>query len=103
LSLRTQPFLGFGSVCLQRRIGYLWQEEAFVNRWVCFCLCTLLIASNFHLLYLAVGVAGVIAVIMALPFVAEKNRPLAAHEGRRKKRLKTCFVDGERLLGIMAF
>jgi MFS family permease len=37
-------------------------------------------ASNFHALYLAVGVAGVTAVIMALPFLARKERPSALPE-----------------------
>lgn len=45
--------------------------------------------NDFHLLYLAVGVAGVTALIMALPFLAERRkRPDSApQEGQVRKRL----------------
>jgi MFS family permease len=41
--------------------------------------------NNFHSLYLAVGVAGLTALLMALPFVTEqKERPLTEHETGRE-------------------
>lgn len=36
--------------------------------------------SDFHLLYLAVGVAGISAIIMAVPFLAEKKSPEKAQQ-----------------------
>jgi len=44
--------------------------------------------NDFHTLYLAVGVAGVTAVIMALPFVAEKGQPEAPREARTENTVR---------------
>lgn len=44
--------------------------------------------NDFHTLYLAVGVAGVTAVIMALPFLAEKGQPEAPREARTENTVR---------------
>jgi len=50
-------------------------------------------ADNYHLLYLAVAMAGVTALIMALPFLVERrqHRPKIAMQGSTKETLKKMF------------
>jgi MFS family permease len=51
-----------------------------------------LTANNFQILYLAVGVAGVTAVIVALPFFTEKTRAHAnVPRGRARETVKNLF------------
>jgi MFS family permease len=50
-----------------------------------------LTANNFHLLYLAVGVAGVTAVIMALLFVTEKPQTTSVSHSTAKKTINNLF------------
>ena len=51
----------------------------------------LVTARNFHVLYSAVAVAGVTALIMALPFLAEKKRPTITQRGNAKRNIKRLF------------
>jgi len=48
-------------------------------------------AKNFHTLYLAVGVAGVTAVLMALPFLAERKQPAVTQQIDAKETVKRLF------------
>ena len=45
-------------------------------------------AGNFHVLYLAVAMAGVTALIMALPFLMERKSPTSAQQENAKKTVK---------------
>lgn len=47
--------------------------------------------NDFHTLYLAVGVAGVTAMVMALPFLAEKGQPEALREARAEDTVRRLF------------
>jgi MFS family permease len=47
--------------------------------------------SDFHLLYLAVGVAGITAIIMVLPFLAEKKVQEGAQQDDAKRTLAKVF------------
>lgn len=49
--------------------------------------------SDFHLLYLAVGVAGITAIIMVLPFLAEKKVPQGAQQDDAKRTLARVFKE----------
>ena len=51
----------------------------------------LITADNFHMLYSAVAVAGVTALITALPFVAEKKQPVITQQGNAKEIVKRMF------------
>ena len=48
----------------------------------------LVTAGDFHVLYLAVAVAGVTALIMALPFLMERKSPTSAQQENAKKTVK---------------
>ncbi|MBM4401521.1 MAG: MFS transporter, partial [Crenarchaeota archaeon] len=48
--------------------------------------------KNFNVLYLAVGMAGVTAVIMALPFLAERRQPTGAPERSAEETIKRMFT-----------
>jgi MFS family permease len=50
-----------------------------------------LTASNFQLLYLAVGVAGMTAVIMVLPFVTEKTQTTSVPQSSAKETVQNLF------------
>jgi len=47
--------------------------------------------DNFHMLYLAVAVAGVTALIMVLPFLTERKRPTTPHQVNAKETVKRLF------------
>ena len=51
----------------------------------------LVTARNFHVLYLAVAVAGVTALIMALPFLTERKRSTITQRGIAKRNIKRLF------------
>ena len=51
----------------------------------------LVTASNFHVLYLAVAVAGVTALIMALQFLMERKRSTITQRGIAKRNIKRLF------------
>lgn len=48
-------------------------------------------ANNFHLLYLAVGVVGITAAIMALPFLAEKKTSLTVQSEKNMRKFGNVF------------
>ena len=48
-------------------------------------------ADNFHVLYLAVAVAGVTALIMALPFVMERKQSISTQRESAKETVKRVF------------
>lgn len=48
-------------------------------------------AKNFHALYLAVGVAGVTAVIMALPILIERKQPTTTQQREAKETVEKLF------------
>ena len=48
-------------------------------------------SNNFHLLYLAVGVVGITAAIMALPFLAEKKTSLTVQSERNMQKFGNVF------------
>ena len=54
-----------------------------------------LTANNFQILYLAVGVAGVTAVVVALPFFAERRQSTSAPRGTAKETVKNLFRGWE--------
>lgn len=47
--------------------------------------------SNFHALYLAVAVTGVTALIMTLPFLAERKQPQTTQKGNTKEIVKRLY------------
>ncbi|MDI6905570.1 MAG: MFS transporter [Candidatus Bathyarchaeia archaeon] len=51
----------------------------------------LITSDNFRMLYSAVAVAGVTALITALPFVAEKKQPIITQQGNAKEIVKRMF------------
>jgi MFS family permease len=51
----------------------------------------LITTRNFHVLYSAVAVAGVTALIMTLPFLAERKKPTITQQGNAKKTVKKMF------------
>lgn len=55
-------------------------------------------ASNFHLLYMAVGVAGITAVILALPFLASKEQALEVKHEEAEGTLQK-MINGWRTVG----
>lgn len=48
-------------------------------------------AKNFHALYIAVGVAGVTAVIMALPILIERKQPTTTQQREAKETVEKLF------------
>jgi MFS family permease len=48
-------------------------------------------SNNFHLLYLAVGIVGITAAIMVLPFLAEKKTSLAVRSEKDTQKLGNMF------------
>jgi len=52
-------------------------------------------AKNYHALYLAVAVAGVTALIMALPFLVERKQPSLNQKGDAKETVKRLFSGWE--------
>jgi MFS family permease len=54
--------------------------------------------DNFHVLYLAVGVAGITAVIMALPFLTRKKQQLARLQENTKEGVKQMFSGWKTLV-----
>lgn len=48
-------------------------------------------AKNFHVLYLAVGVAGVTAIIMALPILIERKQPTTTQQREAKETVEKLF------------
>jgi MFS family permease len=48
-------------------------------------------SNNFHLLYLAVGVVGITAAIMALPFLAEKKTSLTVQSEKNMQKFGNVF------------
>lgn len=72
----------------------LFSSATYIGRVIAPTMCgsiLFLTANNFHLLYLAVGVAGVTAVIMALPFVIEKTQTTSVPRGTAKETVKHLF------------
>ena len=57
----------------------------------------LVTARNFHVLYLSVAVAGVTALIMALPFLTERKRSTITQQGSDKKIIKRIFGGWKRV------
>jgi len=48
-------------------------------------------SKNFHVLYLAVAVSGVTAIIIALPFLAKRKKPTATQQRSAKETVKRMF------------
>jgi MFS family permease len=48
-------------------------------------------SNNFHLLYLAVGVVGITAAIMSLPFLANKKTTSAVQSGKERQKIGNMF------------
>jgi len=57
----------------------------------------LVTARNFHVLYLSVAVAGVTALVMALPFLTERKRSTITQQGSDKKIIKRIFGGWKRV------
>ena len=47
--------------------------------------------DDFHMLYLSVAIAGVTALVMALPFLKERKQPIATRQPSAKETVKTMF------------
>lgn len=56
-------------------------------------------ARNFHTLYLAVGVAGVTAALMALPILVERKQPAVDPQDKAKETVKKLFHGWKTVAG----